>query len=107
MDVLTLNSFSHYLKPRPRDCHKNDFGHVVIIGGNVGYAGAVQLTAEAALRVGAGRVSVITHPEHAHALTTYRPEIMYPPLKKIKNILETSTVLVIGPGLGQDTWAKK
>ncbi|HTG00558.1 MAG TPA: NAD(P)H-hydrate dehydratase [Nitrospirota bacterium] len=45
---------------RPRDAHKGAFGHVLIIGGSPGKAGAVVMAAKAALRAGPGLVSVAT-----------------------------------------------
>ena len=62
------------LKPRARAAHKGDFGHVVIVGGGEGMPGAVRLAGEAALRAGAGRVSIATHPSHAAILVASRPE---------------------------------
>ncbi|PJA42089.1 MAG: bifunctional ADP-dependent NAD(P)H-hydrate dehydratase/NAD(P)H-hydrate epimerase, partial [Lysobacterales bacterium CG_4_9_14_3_um_filter_62_6] len=51
------------LPRRPRDAHKGRFGHALILGGDQGIGGAALLAAEAALRSGAGRVSVATHPD--------------------------------------------
>ena len=64
------------LKRRPRGAHKGDFGHVLIIGGGEGMPGAVRLAGEAALRTGAGLVSVATHPSHAAVIVGSRPELM-------------------------------
>jgi NAD(P)H-hydrate epimerase len=107
-DLIELTQFAHYLKPRPRDSHKGSWGHVLIVGGDDGFAGAVRLSAEAALRVGAGLVSVATRPEHRINLA--RPEIMCHGIKNDKALtllLSKATVVVIGPGLGQSGWAKK
>ena len=46
------------LPVRKRDTHKSDYGKLLILGGCVGYTGAVALCARAALRSGAGLVSV-------------------------------------------------
>ncbi|MDP6974387.1 MAG: NAD(P)H-hydrate epimerase, partial [Gammaproteobacteria bacterium] len=51
---LQLNSLLRHLKPRQANSHKNHYGHVLVIGGDYGYAGAILLAAEAALRTGAG-----------------------------------------------------
>ncbi len=109
MDELVLKHFSDYLKPRARDSHKGDFGHVLIVGGNVGYSGAVLLAAEAALRVGAGLVSVATHPDHAACLNVARPEIMchgVSTAKECEALFQRATVLVLGPGLGRSAWSQ-
>lgn len=110
METLKLSQFKKYLKPRPHDCHKGQFGHVLIIGGDYGFSGSLRLAAEAALRVGAGRVSVATRKEHALVLNNSRPEIMCHDVrttKKLELLLTQATVIIIGPGMGQSDWAKK
>ncbi len=101
-----------YLKPRPRVSHKGHFGHVLIIGGDLGYSGAITLTGEAALRTGAGLVSLLTHPDHVMAVASQRPEMMVHGLSKsaitqqLQHLLEKANVIVIGPGLGTDSWGR-
>lgn len=92
---------------RARDAHKGSNGHVLVIGGNHGMAGAVALAAEAALRSGAGLVSVATRPEHTALLTARRPELMCRGIahpSELAPLLAKADVLVLGPGLGQDEW---
>ena len=110
VETLQLAPLTEYLKPRPRDSHKGLFGHVLVVGGDYGFSGAVHLAAEAALRVGAGLVSVATRPEHAFGLNVVRPEIMCHGIHHVKELvplLTKATVIVMGPGLGQSNWAKK
>lgn len=110
IETLQLTQFVQYLKPRQRDSHKGLFGHVLVVGGDYGFSGAVRLAAEAALRVGAGLVSVATRPEHAISLNLMRPEIMCHGINNVKELaplLAKATVVVLGPGLGQSSWAKK
>ncbi len=107
---IELDSFSHLLGARARDTHKGDCGHVLLIGGDYGYAGAIRLAAEAALRVGAGLVTVATRPQHALTLSISRPEIMTVAVESaadIRNILKRVNTVVIGPGLGQSAWASE
>ena len=59
---------SGLLQVRPRTAHKGDFGHVLVIGGDLGLSGAPRMTAEASARTGAGLVTVATRPEHAALL---------------------------------------
>lgn len=102
------NLFSQ-LKPRMRDLYKGEAGHVLLIGGDLGYTGAIRLAAEGALRVGAGLVSIATRPEHAQALNFVRPEFMCHGVSSaadLKPLMDKATVIVIGPGLGQTDWAK-
>lgn len=106
---LALDAFKLLLSPRPRDAHKGFFGHVLIMGGNYGMAGAVRLAGEAALRVGAGLVSVVTQPEHMTAITSSCPEIMvhsFKNIKELKPLFTKANVIVMGPGLGQTRWSK-
>ncbi|MEY6432636.1 NAD(P)H-hydrate dehydratase [Thioalkalicoccus limnaeus] len=97
------------LGPRPRTAHKGTFGHVLIIGGAPGFSGAVRLAGEAALRAGAGLVSIATHPDHARCLNLTRPELMVHAVDTAADLaplLERATVVAIGPGLGQGAWGR-
>lgn len=96
------------LPKRPKNCHKNDFGHVLVIGGGLGMPGATCLVSMAALRVGAGLVSIATKPEYAHASLANLPEAMIHGIAKAEDLsplLEKADVCVLGPGLGEDPWA--
>lgn len=98
------------LSPRRRTAHKGDFGHVLVIGGGEGMPGAVRLAGEAALRAGAGLVSIATHPSHATAIVSSRPELMphgiHEP-KELEALLARADVIAFGPGLGRSNWAHK
>lgn len=95
--------------PRRRlNTHKGESGHVLCVGGNHGSGGAVMLTAEAALRSGAGLVSVATHVEHVAPLLTRCPEAMAHVVEDggaLCMLAARAKVLAVGPGLGQDDWA--
>lgn len=108
--VLELKQFANYLQPRQRDASKGNFGHVLIVGGDYGYSGAVKMAGEAALRTGAGLVSIATRPEHAIVINVNRPELMCHAVhsnEELAPLLEKATVVVIGPGLGRSAWAQK
>jgi len=97
------------LAQRTRTAHKGKFGHVLLIGGNHGYSGAIRLAAEAALRTGAGLVSVATRASHSELLNIGRPELMCHGVEtpsQLQILLDKAGVVVIGPGLGQDEWAQ-
>jgi len=97
------------LQPRERDSHKGRFGHVLVIGGDHGFAGAALMAAESAARSGAGLVSVATRAEHIAAFVTRCPEIMAHAVTgpaDIDALLANATVVVAGPGLGQSAWAR-
>lgn len=95
--------------PRPRTAHKGQFGHVLVIGGDHGMAGAARLAGEAALRCGAGLVSVATRPEHAAQISSGCPELMchgVAEARQLQPLLDRATVIVLGPGLGRSSWAQ-
>ncbi|MFN2308797.1 MAG: NAD(P)H-hydrate dehydratase [Gammaproteobacteria bacterium] len=95
--------------PRPRSAHKGQFGHVLVVGGQPGMGGAARLAAEAAARVGAGLVTLATHPAHADVLTAGRPELMCLGVAGPEDLLPRvarATVVAVGPGLGQGAWAR-
>jgi len=98
---------AHTLPPRPRQSHKGNNGHVLAIGGDHGTAGAIRLCSEAALRGGAGLVSVATRGENLIALNSARPELMAHDVngpQALEALLPRATVLALGPGLGQGAW---
>ncbi len=96
------------LPPRVRTAHKGMNGDVLIIGGGIGMAGAARLAGEAALRCGAGRVTIATHPDNVAAIVSGRPELMCRGVRtseELEPLLQRADVLAAGPGLGQDKWA--
>lgn len=98
------------LPRRARGAHKGDFGHVLVIGGGPGMPGAARLCGEAALRSGAGRVSVATHPEHAALISAARPELMSHGISgsgHLSELIEKADVIAFGPGLGLSDWARE
>lgn len=97
------------LPPRRRDAHKGDHGHVLLVGGDIGMAGAIRLAGEACLRTGAGLVSIATRASHAAQITQARPELMchgIEQLSELEPLLNRADVLAIGPGLGQSEWGR-
>lgn len=108
-EKIQINCYSHYLAPRPRNWHKGLSGHVLVIGGDLGFSGAPRMAAEAALRVGAGLVSVATRPENAVVMNVDCPEIMCHGVltpEELQPLVEKADVMVVGPGLGQSNWSK-
>lgn len=96
------------LPRRARAAHKGSHGHVLVIGGDQGFAGAVRLCGESALRSGAGLVSVATRQEHVGALLAARPELMVRAVQSTADLADLAkkvSVLALGPGLGQADWA--
>lgn len=95
------------LPVRKRDTHKSNYGKILIFGGSVGYTGAVSMCARAAIRSGAGLVSVGVpkeiYPIIAEKMDEPMPFPMDLPLRyeSVAHKLAASTVCVIGPGLGR------
>lgn len=95
--------------PRAGDAHKGRHGHVLAIGGDEGFGGAIRLCAEAALRSGAGLVSVATHQAHVAPLLAARPEAMphfVDDALVLASLIERADVLALGPGLGRGDWSR-
>ncbi len=107
---LLNHSIVDALPRRRQDSHKGDYGHLLVVGGNHGMAGAAALAARAALRTGAGRVSVVTRPQHVAVVTGLCPEAMTHASEGgqiDESLLKNCSHIVIGPGLGQDAWANR
>jgi NAD(P)H-hydrate epimerase len=85
--------FAGLFKPRKRDSNKGMYGHVLVIGGAPGKSGAAAMAGLAALRAGAGLVSVACADS-----SKLVPELMTESLEHFS--LERKTVIAIGPGLG-------
>ncbi|KOR29211.1 hypothetical protein TI03_02890 [Achromatium sp. WMS1] len=97
------------LHPRPRNAHKGNFGHVLVIGGNSGMNGALRLAGEAAARCGAGMVTLATACGQGAMLNITCPELMCHEVatpEELEPLLDRATVVAIGPGLGQSAWSQ-
>jgi len=108
-ELVGYERLKQLLTPRGRSAHKGHYGHVLVIGGEAGYTGAVRMTGEAAARIGAGLVSVGTRQAHAAQLNSSRPELMVHGVEDatgFARLAEKANVIAIGPGLGQAEWGK-
>jgi len=113
LEVITPQWCERALPQRSPAAHKGDFGHVLVIGGQRGMAGAVVMAAEAALLSGAGLVSVAA-PEGLHDIIAVKlTEVMQHPLpqavggyaaltaaEELLRALQKATVVALGPGMG-------
>ncbi|HTT02263.1 MAG TPA: NAD(P)H-hydrate dehydratase [Steroidobacteraceae bacterium] len=110
LERITEAEITAALPRRARAAHKGDFGRVLIVGGGIGMPGAARLAGEAALRVGAGLVTVAVAPENVVGIVAGRPELICLPLSEpsgLERALERADVVAIGPGLGQSDWARQ
>ena len=106
--VKRLELPSPLFKDRIKDSHKGLYGHVLVMGGEVGMSGAARLACESALRAGTGLVSLATRYAHASVISSVRPEIMSYPAEReseLTPLIAKANVIAIGPGLGQSDWA--
>jgi len=108
--LLELNEALASLPPRAVDAHKGDCGHVLVVGGDHGFGGAVAMSAQMAARSGAGLVGVATQAPNTAPIITRQPEIMAASVAsglELSPLLEKPSVLVLGPGLGQSAWSEQ
>jgi ADP-dependent NAD(P)H-hydrate dehydratase / NAD(P)H-hydrate epimerase len=102
--------FADLLEPRGRASHKGTFGHVLVIAGARDKPGAAAMAGLAALRAGAGLVTVASAASAIGAIAAHAPELMVAPLaetpageiadQNLDLLLRGKTVVAIGPGLG-------
>ena len=103
-------------QPRAADANKGKYGHVLVIGGSMGKAGAPAMASMAAMRVGAGLVTAAVPSPIAAQVSAFAPELMTHPMmaspagelasngitaQQFQKLIERITVLAVGPGLGQ------
>ena len=103
------DELAEQLPRRPLNSHKGQFGHVLCVGGAEGMPGAVRLAAEAALRGGAGLVTVATARSHAASLVAERPELMSEGIDSahaLDALIARASVIVCGPGLDVSDWSR-
>lgn len=110
--LLTHTEVAACLPSRPRAGHKGTFGHVAVVAGSRGKGGAAVLTAHAALRAGAGLVTLLTPRSTLSSLAGLGPEIMVEPIEdqglghlqpeslpELLRHLQGKSVVALGPGL--------
>ena len=100
------------LTPREPTAHKNDFGHVLAVAGSAGKPGAARLLIEAALRAGAGLVTLAARTEVLEAALPGVPEAMgfalpgagplaASDLPALRDAVKGKTALAMGPGIAR------
>lgn len=111
---LEPRDLTQFAIPRDPTGHKGDYGHALIVAGSVGKSGAAVLASWAALRAGAGLVTVATPEPVLPIIASHTPEIMTEPLpatetgsislrsfenERFDNLMKGKRALAIGPGL--------
>ncbi len=115
LNVITPKDFGAMVSFRLRESNKGNYGHVLVVGGTVGKAGAAAMAGISALRAGAGLSTVATPKSALSTVAAFHPEIMTEPLTEtesgtiaksamaqIEELLKTRTVLAVGPGVSRN-----
>jgi len=115
LNLITAREIAPLIGPRPLAANKGNFGHVLVIGGSVGKAGAAAMAGISALRVGAGLSTVATAGSVLGIVAGFHPEVMTEPLdetrdgsialsalRRTNKLAEGKTVLAIGPGISRN-----
>lgn len=115
LNLALGRDFAELVAPRAAESNKGSYGHVLIVGGSLGKAGAAAMAGISALRVGAGLSTVATPKSVLPTVAGFYPELMTVPLPEteagtiataagqgIEEMLTGITVLAIGPGISRD-----
>jgi NAD(P)H-hydrate epimerase len=111
-EVINARAIGSYLTPRETNVHKHEAGDVLVVAGSAGKLGAALLTARAAMRTGAGLVTICTWPDAATSLESRVVEVMTARLDpdritaSLDEALARRRAVAIGPGLGLDARAR-
>jgi NAD(P)H-hydrate epimerase len=112
-EIVQAVDVSRELSLRSSTAHKSSAGRVLVIAGSPGKLGAALLSAQGAQRAGAGLVTIATSPASADALDLRVLEAMTAridqasPEASLQRLLAPATALVVGPGLGLDSAARR
>ena len=109
MKVIDQALLEKVIIERSRTSHKGDYGRLLLLGGTYPYGGAIIMAALAAVKSGAGLVTVGTDRENIPALHSHLPEAMAFSLQDqqlLKEQLEKAEVVLLGPGLGDNAFGE-
>lgn len=116
LEVITAADIAPQLAPRALDANKGRYGHVLVVGGSLGKAGAAAMAGIGALRAGAGLVTVATPRSVLNTVAGFAAELMTEPLAEthqgtisldaldgehFNRVAAGKTVLAVGPGLSR------
>ena len=110
MKVINQTLLEKVIIERSRHSHKGDYGRLLLLGGTYPYGGAIIMSAIAAVKSGAGLVTVGTDKENIPALHGHLPEAMAFSLKDkalLKEQIEKAEVVLLGPGLREDAFGEE
>ncbi|MGV3174801.1 NAD(P)H-hydrate dehydratase [Aerococcus suis] len=102
--LITRAFLTQLIPERDQDSYKNQFGHVVLVGGNEQMGGAIQMAARGSVNAGAGLTTILSDKSNKTAIHTVLPEAMFMDwnlyFDTLVPHLNKATVIVIGPGFG-------
>ena len=114
LNVITARDFAPLIGQRPVESNKGNYGHVLVVGGSLGKAGAAAMTGMSALRSGAGLATVATPRSVLSTVSGFHPELMTEPLPeteagtiaanagdRLDALVKDKSVLAIGPGISR------
>lgn len=114
LNIITARDFAPLVAKRPADSNKGLYGHVLVIGGSFGKAGAAAMAGMAALRAGAGLSTVATSKSALPTVAGFYPEVMTEALEEtdvgtiagsafgmLEELTKGKSVLAIGPGISR------
>src|SRR5207302_8155616 len=115
LNLITPHDYTSLLAPRRVDSNKGLYGHVLVVGGSTGKAGAPAMAGMAALRAGAGLVAVARPKSVLSTVAGFAPELMTEPLPEnedgafsilgldsLRGLSEHKSVLAAGPGASRN-----
>jgi ADP-dependent NAD(P)H-hydrate dehydratase / NAD(P)H-hydrate epimerase len=115
LNVITPQDFAARIAERPQDSNKGNYGHVLVIGGSLGKAGAAAMAGISVLRAGAGLSTIATPKSVLATVAGFHPEVMTEPLaetndgtislaaiERIDTLAKEKSVLAIGPGISRE-----
>jgi ADP-dependent NAD(P)H-hydrate dehydratase / NAD(P)H-hydrate epimerase len=115
LNLITSLDLAPLIAPRPAESNKGSYGHVLVVGGSLGKAGAAAMAGSAALRAGAGLSTVATPRSVLSTVAGFQPELMTESLpetdvgtisttaqERIEELAKGKSVLAIGPGISRN-----
>jgi ADP-dependent NAD(P)H-hydrate dehydratase / NAD(P)H-hydrate epimerase len=116
LNLITAREIAPLIGPRPAASNKGNFGHVLVLGGSTGKAGAAAMAGMAVLRAGAGLSTVGTAKSVLPIVSGFHPELMTEVLEEteagsislvslengwLDSLVKGKTVLAVGPGISR------
>lgn len=101
--IMDENMIKNKFIARDKYCYKGDYGRVLIFAGSTGFTGAAYISAQSAVRTGAGLVTLCCYNNIRGILSEKLSEAMtisYDDRDKLSELIEKSNAIAIGPGMG-------